>query len=197
MFKVFQALDVNDPIRNVVDEKVIQYFVKSTPINAIKTSAKIIDAMIYTNPSKLSYFLSQIITPEVLNSSLSADNLSFRIRLASGACRSAQGKYITESPAFDIVSSIITSPVFTHHTEKSVRKSTVKLIKDTFKGSTSSFPINIKPITSTETYCLGAPNQISEASVSINNSKSLFKFYNLDSVAHSYTKQFGEDCGST
>jgi hypothetical protein len=108
----FQALDVNDPLRVPLEDKILEYFTKSTPINSAKASAKIIESIVSTNPNRLNVFLSKILSPEVLSDSYSAEKLSFRIRLASGAVRQSQGKFIFDESNLKLILGIINSQVF-------------------------------------------------------------------------------------
>jgi len=60
-----------------------------------------------------------------------------------------------------LVLPIVTSPAFTHHTEKSVRKATCKLVKDLLKGLASFYPRGIHP--SFPGRGVGAPNSFAHA----------------------------------
>ena len=60
-----------------------------------------------------------------------------------------------------LVLPIVTSPAFTHHTEKTVRKATCKLVKDLLKGLASFYPRGIHP--SFPGRGVGAPNSFAHA----------------------------------
>jgi hypothetical protein len=141
---MFQGLALDEPLRAVAEDKITGYFLRSTPTNAGKISAGIVDTMISTNPKKLHSFLAAILASEVTSASYDANKLAFRIRLASGACRAAQGLYVFES--IDILKSVLESAALVNHSNKMVKKATGKLLKDIFKGATAIYPINISPV---------------------------------------------------
>ena len=150
-----------------LERKVLQYFSKSTPLNAAKASAKLVDALVNANPPCIARVLPAILDKDILSQSCSHDKLAFRLRLAGGALRSCQaagggeaGRRCLEDIVLPLVLPVVSSTQFTHHTEKTVRKSACKLAKELVKGLTSFYPRGIRP-----SYggCLGAPNSLDSA----------------------------------
>ena len=122
----------------------------------MKVSAKIIESIINGNPAALPRVLESIIDSDVASGSCSAEKLAFRLRLAGGAVRSAQGANIV--PCLPLLTPFFEAQYTILHTEKAVRKAACKLVKDTLKGMTAFYPIGIRPAGADGVDFLGAPN---------------------------------------
>ena len=92
-------------------EKILDYFAKSTPLNACKVSAKIVESVVCTNPGILPRFLQSILNKDVLSISYSTEKMAFRIRLAAGACKQSGGVALTQELKGDLLQSIYNSQV--------------------------------------------------------------------------------------
>jgi hypothetical protein len=148
-------------VRLAVQEQVRKYFASTTPLNGVKGSAKLVEAMVTADPSILNDVLKELLCPHLTSSSkvteedptaallaaFSADKLAFRLRLAGGACRAATSHSISAS--LSILEPIVTSAAFYNHDEKAVRTATSKLIKDLLKGATSFYPTALEPVYAT------------------------------------------------
>eukprot|EP01038_Epipyxis_sp_PR26KG_P007614 gene7614-10367_t len=142
----FQSVAGNDEIRTSIENKIIEYFVKSAPLNAAKGGAKVLDSMCTSNPALVAALLQRLIDQEVLSGFYSPEKLALRIRLAGGVCRSSQATELL--PIIDkLIHPIYNNDsIFRNHAEKPVRKSVGKLVKDVLKGMVSFYPIHIKPV---------------------------------------------------
>lgn len=123
-------------LRAALEGKVINYFKKSIPTNAAKASAKIFEYMIAFNPSSLERVLEELLLDVTSAEQISGEKIAFRLRLAGGAVRQATAQVIVKN--LPTLKTLI-EPKFLHHSEKPVRKSALKLMKDIFKGSTSMY----------------------------------------------------------
>ena len=90
---LLQGVDpVSEPLLwRSLEDKIMGYFSKSSPVNATKVSAKIVDALVNGNPACLSRVLPLLLDNDVVSLNCSHDKLAFRLRLAGGAVRSCQG----------------------------------------------------------------------------------------------------------
>ena len=90
---LFQAVDSthSNILLKSMEDKVIGYFKRSTPINAAKISAKIIDSVVNGNSKSLVPILQVLLDSDVVKGDCSHEKLAFRLRLAGGAMRSSQG----------------------------------------------------------------------------------------------------------
>lgn len=147
---------------NLVENKVIEYFKKSTPLNGVKVAGKIIESLVGSNPSCLQRVLGALLDSDIANGECSHDKLAFRLRLVGGGLRSSQGL----SPAVISTLTPFFTSEYTHHSEKSVRKAAVKLVKDALKGSVSFYPKGISPYDSSLKAMIGAPNLFNKAQYS-------------------------------
>ena len=120
----------------LVEDKILDYFKRSTPLNAVKVAGKVVESLVSENPSSLNRILSALLTTDVANGSCSHDKLAFRLRIVGGGVRTSQG---LSAENLAILSRYFTTE-YTHHSEKSVRKAAVKLVKDSLKGSLSFYP---------------------------------------------------------
>jgi len=108
----FQSVGLDDPIRQQLEDKVLEYFLKFTPLNAAKVSAKMVESLVFSNPSKLGTFLGSLLDARVLSASYAAEKVAFRIRLAAGACKQATGVALLCNDANRVLlTSVITSQV--------------------------------------------------------------------------------------
>ena len=156
---LFQAISyTKEPkIRQVVEDKIIDYFKQSSPINAAKISSKIFEYMtVSSHGGTLARIVNTFLDTDTLTlGNISSDKLAFRIRLICGAVRECNGTALI--PLFEKVSAY-TGPAFTHHTEKPVRKAAHKLLKDILKGLTSIYPITVSPtMNSAKSMIVGEP----------------------------------------
>lgn len=148
---LFQALPLPSSLckddremREAVENKLIEYFAKSTPLNAVKVCAKIMDSLVFTNPKILERILKILLNDDVLQATLGGEKLAFRLRLAGGACREAQADNI--SALYDsLILPVLSSALLNNHSEKVVRKALMKFLKDVLKGATSAYPLTILP----------------------------------------------------
>mmetsp|Transcript_274 Transcript_274/g.332 ORF Transcript_274/g.332 Transcript_274/m.332 type:complete len:2038 (+) Transcript_274:135-6248(+) len=163
---LFQAIDsAADPaLFKLLQDKILDYFKQSTPINGVKVSAKIIESLVNANPSTLNVTLDSLLDSNVKEGACSIEKLGFRLRLAGGALRSSQG-YAAKAENFEILKPFF-STVYTHHAEKAVRKSAYKLLKDFFKGSISLYPKGVRPVDAEMGSPIGAPNGFSKPQAS-------------------------------
>lgn len=139
-----------------------KFFNTTTPLNGVKGSAKLLEAMVTSDPSILQSVLLDLLVAPVsgtngsasggvsgdiagaLLGAYSADKVAFKLRLAGGACRAATSAYIT--PVIPLLTPLLTSAAFFNHEEKIVRTATNKLLKDVLKGSTSVYPTQLEPV---------------------------------------------------
>ena len=140
-------------LRLNVQAQVRKFFNSTTPLNGVKGSAKLVEAMVTSDPSILHSMLTDLLVTNnntstgIVTSLLhaySADKVAFKLRLAGGACRAATSTYIT--PVIDLLQPILTSALFFNHDEKIVRTATNKLLKDVLKGSSSLYPTALEPV---------------------------------------------------
>ena len=106
-----QSARINDSVRTRVEDKILDYFDKNTPLNAAKISAKIVESVVCTNPDKLDPFLKVLLNNETVSNSYAAEKVAFRIRLSAGACKQASSQKIKEQLDGTLLASIFTSPV--------------------------------------------------------------------------------------
>ena len=151
---IMQGMRPSDPLHAVFEDKIVAYFLNNSPINASKTCAKIMEAITNTNPA-----LVKSLIPKVLENidGFSSDKLSFRLRLAAGIVRSCLGNTIVNDHVYSNWLSLYTSKAYLNHTDKTVRKHAVKLLKDTLKGLSSFYVHGIKPTYST---LIGGANDV-------------------------------------
>jgi len=158
-----------------------KFFNTTTPLNGVKGSAKLLEAMVTSDPSILQSVLQDLLVAPVSGGSsagvsgdianallgaYSADKVAFKLRLAGGACRAATSTYIT--PVIPFLTPLLTSAAFFNHEEKIVRTATNKLLKDVLKGSTSVYPTQLEPVyASNADRVVGYPQTNSAANVSI------------------------------
>lgn len=177
-----QALTLGDPLRDAVEEKIIDYFLKSTPLKAAKISAQIIENLVTTNPNKWAVCVTTLLDEGVLSASYAAEKIAFRIRLVAGACKQASGEVLSSAPLpLSLLERVYSSKVshlsllqypchvccwqvFTAHNDKIVRKATLKLIKNILKGATAFYPIDLLPL-SYPGQVIGSPNNFSPNAV--------------------------------
>jgi len=162
-------------LREALQSQLRKYFATTTPLNGVKASAKLIEAMVTASPEILSSVLHELLTPTsasnaatdisgALLHAFSADKVAFRLRLAGGACRAATSAQI--APSLALLKSIVSSSAFFNHEEKAVRTATSKLLKDILKGSTSLYPTALRPsFLSNADRPIGFPNTISVGKV--------------------------------
>ena len=139
-------------LRLNVQTQVRKFFNTTTPLNGVKGSAKLVEAMVTSDPSILHSVLTDLLVTGNTNADLvasllhaySADKVAFKLRLAGGACRAATSTYIT--PVINLLQPILTSALFFNHDEKIVRTATNKLLKDVLKGSSSLYPTALEPV---------------------------------------------------
>lgn len=145
-------------LRRSIQSQVRKFFLTTTPLNGVKGSAKLVEAMVTSDPSILVDVLTELLDTTsnktastdgtiatTLLAAFSADKVAFRLRLAGGACRSATSAHITPCLAM-LLQPIITSTAYSNHEEKIVRVATGKLLKDVLKGSTSIYPTGLEPV---------------------------------------------------
>jgi hypothetical protein len=156
---LFQALDpsAEPELFSTLETKILTFFKRSSPINAVKVSAKLIESVVNGNPASLPRVLEVLIDSDIATGNCSAEKLAFRLRLAGGAVRSAQGVHIV--PVLSILRPFFEPQYTTLHTEKAVRKAAGKLLKDTLKGLTSFYPTGIRPMAADGSVPLGASNE--------------------------------------
>ena len=144
-------------LRTDMQSKVIQFFRNTTPLNAAKASAKLMEAMVTSDPSILPHVLNALLTVPLPSSSgssssssltlvecYSAEKVAFRLRLAGGALRCGTSRQIIPCLP-SLLLPIVTSSVYFNHEEKSVRTAVGKLLKDLLKGATSIYPVSLQP----------------------------------------------------
>jgi len=139
-----------------MQSKVIQFFRNTTPLNAAKASAKLMEAMVTSDPSILPHVLNALLTVPLPSSSgsssssltlvecYSPEKVAFRLRLAGGALRCGTSRQIIPCLP-SLLLPIVTSSVYFNHEEKSVRTAVGKLLKDLLKGATSIYPVSLQP----------------------------------------------------
>lgn len=166
-------------LRSALQNQIRKYFTTTTPLNGVKGSAKMIEAMVTSDPSTLPAVLMELLCPSasvqsvapaevatVLLSAYSADKVAFRLRLAGGACRAATSDSIVPCLAF--LQPIVTSIAYFNHEEKIVRTATSKLLKDILKGATSVYPTALEPVyTTNANRPVGFPSMHSADNVSV------------------------------
>lgn len=155
---LFRSIDhIKEPILwNLIQNKVLEYFKTSTPINAVKISSEMFESLTNNNSSSLNIILLTLLDNDVINGNCSYDRLAFRLRMCGGALRCCQGQsFLPENYA--ILSQFYTTE-YTHHTDKNVRKAVLKLIKDSLKGCISIYPKELLPYDDKLNNVIGAPN---------------------------------------
>lgn len=149
--------------RVALQEQVRKYFTTTTPLNGVKGSAKLVEAMVTCDPALLPDVLRDLLCPSTataasptgaeamevdttasLLGAFSSDKLAFRLRLAGGACRAATSEVL--ATCLPLLEPIVTSAAFYNHDEKLVRVATSKLLKDILKGATSIYPTALEPV---------------------------------------------------
>ena len=174
---LWQSIDLNDPLRSELENKVIKYFQQNTLAQASKVCSKILEGMVFTNISILpkvvsAFFCDDMKEPLTVTSSIndwSPEKLAFRMRLVGGAVRQAQ--------VVDSVKGVLDALIdmkMINHTDKTVRKTSCKLVKDILRCTSSFYPIGVMAMYD-ETGIIGAPNSYA-------NSKSTWHTPNQASV---------------
>lgn len=174
---MWQSIDPNDPMRSELENKVIKYFQQNTLINASKVCAKILEGMVSTNSSILpkvvsAFFCDDMKEPLVISNSMndwSAEKLAFRMRLVSGSVRQAQ----VVDNVMNVLEVLI-DPKMINHTDKVVRKTACKLVKDILRCTSSLYPTGVMPLYDDSTV-IGSPSSYS-------NSKSVWHIPNPASI---------------
>jgi hypothetical protein len=167
-------------LRTGLQSKVIQFFQNTTPLNAAKASAKLMEAMVTSDPAILPHVLNALLTVPLPSSGssssssssptlvdcFSAEKIAFRLRLAGGALRCGTSSQIVPCLP-SLLLPIVTSSVYFNHDEKSVRTAVGKLLKDLLKGATSIYPVSLQPnyAGGGRRTALCAPNVDSESNV--------------------------------
>lgn len=132
-------------LRSIIENKFITFCLTQIPMNAIKISCRIIQALIYTSPDPDAFpiLLSKLLTNEILTTgSVSNEKLMFRVRLIASGFLSCQTASFVR--CYEQVKPL-TTPEFINHTDKGIRKAVHKLIKNMFKGSCSYYPLGANP----------------------------------------------------
>eukprot|EP01034_Spumella_vulgaris_P023712 gene23712-29960_t len=140
IFAVLEAQEalVEDPIlRQSVENRVLDYLISNSLSNATKGCAKIVEHVVATNPSVFQSVVARVLTESIVSGTSSKDQLTYRLRLASGACRQAQGANIRKS--MPLLESVLTSAALIHHSEKSVRTALGKLLRSVLRGVSSLY----------------------------------------------------------
>ena len=163
-------------LRTGMQSKVIEFFQNTTPLNAAKASAKLMEAMVTSDPAILPHVLNALLTVPLSSSGsssssslvecYSAEKVAFRLRLAGGALRCGTSCQIVPCLP-SLLLPIVTSSVYFNHEEKSVRTAVGKLLKDLLKGATSIYPVSLQPnyADGSRRTSLCAPNVDSENNV--------------------------------
>ena len=143
-------------LRTGMQSKVIEFFQNTTPLNAAKASAKLMEAMVTSDPAILPHVLNALLTVPLSSSGssssssltlvecYSAEKAAFRLRLAGGALRCGTSCQIVPCLP-SLLLPIVTSSIYFNHEEKSVRTAVGKLLKDLLKGATSIYPVSLQP----------------------------------------------------
>ena len=127
-------------LRQVVEDKVVDFFKSSTPLNAAKLCSKIASCITETGgehgPASMRRLLETLVTADVLGNSCSAEVLAYRLRVVAGVVRYGGGDSIVQ--CLDLLTPLV-GPTFTSHTDRDVRDCAAKLLKDLLRGATSQY----------------------------------------------------------
>ena len=156
-------------LRTRLENKIIEYYRASTPLNAAKISGKIVSTMTECNPSCLPRLLAAVLSPDVLNGVCSTEKLAFRLQLIAGSVRLARDHAL---PLLGQIQQFFKSK-YLFHSEKTVREAALKLLKDLLRGISASYPLPIvgdggEPCdaewsgVSNKEWLLGAPTMLSQ-----------------------------------
>ena len=123
-------------LRTRLENKIVDYYHMSTPLNAGKISSKILATVTEFNPECTTRLLAGLLGPDILDGTCSSKKLAFRIRCCTGAIRCTSSQVLsnleTLRPFF--------TPKYLMHVEKDVRESALKLFKNALRSVISSYP---------------------------------------------------------
>ena len=161
---LWQSIDPTDPLRSELENKVIKYFQQNTIVKASKVCSKMLEGMVCTNISILpkvvsAFFCDDMKEPLTVTSSLSdwsPEKLAFRMRLVSGAVRQAQ----KIDSVMNVVDALIDIKMI-NHSDKAVRKTACKLVKDVLRSTSSFYPVGVKSMYDDDAI-IGSPNSYSD-----------------------------------
>ncbi len=135
---LFLALEEADgAVKASLENKVIDYFASHNPANAAKICAKVLGKVVEFNPTLLSHVIDKLATEEVLQQHCSKDRLAFRLRLLAGAARNGAAEVFKSMDVWKH----LTAPAFVYNTDKSIRKASIKLLKELLRGTIAFYPI--------------------------------------------------------
>jgi len=170
------AQDLQSQLRREMQQKVRNYFVTSTPLNAAKASAKLVEAMVTADPIMLSGIVSDLLLPSAAaghqqtqqQPQQQESQLPISVPVVLELPQMLLNTYSYEKVAFrlrlvggacrgasaaniaplvdPVLKPLLTSPLLYNHEEKLVREATGKLLKDVLKGATSIYPNNLEPV---------------------------------------------------
>lgn len=104
--------------------------------NAMKEVCKMFENLLYLDPTVLPSVLDRIIDQDLTSGDGSTEKITLKIRIIGGCVRRMGGNFIL--PYLPRIEFLFEDK-FKHHTEKSIRKSVAKLIKDLLKGLSSFY----------------------------------------------------------
>jgi hypothetical protein len=141
--------------------KVLGYVKASSPVQATKELSSIIESICTSHANKLlPHVLVSLIDPSVRAGSCSAEKLAFRLQLTGGALRkagstnllelnwygrhTASGEKLLES-AVDFLRAFMEPEYTIRHSDKDVKHASRKLLRDVFRGLSSTYAITPRP----------------------------------------------------
>jgi hypothetical protein len=142
--------------RNEVINQVLDFALENSRENCCKEVGKMLETLCSSDPSLLSLCLSRIADQDVLVGSGSTDKIAYRIFLCGACMRYCGGDAIVTSG----VSILHTfgRDLFKLHTDKKIRKSSTKLVKDALRGLCAYYPTSINNNNIHNGECFGVSN---------------------------------------
>lgn len=161
------------PLQGLLLSRIIEYLMKTSAYNSVKTMSKILRSIGSMYPVLTSTLLTLLLDKDVLDLSYSTGKLEFRLLLLAGLCRNVKAidlvRYIglnedsqtSDTVKYTYMDIISRRDKFLNHNDKEIRKSYTKLVKNLLRGLSATYLTPFKHFTydivdsSTKGYVLG------------------------------------------
>lgn len=132
---LFESIDgaSSEVIRDAIENKIISFVQNCNIYKASKLISILVCSMVHCNPSCLNKLLPLLIDKDLIEQTLPREKLSFRLTIIGAACRKAGSQFLFKINICEVLKPFFDAS-FIENKDKLVRKATVKLIKDCFRG---------------------------------------------------------------
>eukprot|EP01040_Poterioochromonas_malhamensis_P015417 gene15417-17252_t len=158
---IFQALvSAGDDYFLTVQEKVLQYILRTASPHVMKICGKMLVAIIANRPTLFAHIFPRIMDEEVTFHTASEEKLRSRLLLAGACCRQTLNEY--SFPVLNLLKSQSTilnyDRKLIYHKDMKVRKAYCKFLKDMLRGLVGTFPIDLPTPMAQRSFALAGPN---------------------------------------